>query len=156
MRMRIPVERLAGRRARGPAAAAGLALLLASILPGCAPAPKVRAIDAWIRPVAVGQMTAAYFTLVNDSADSVTLVRVGIPAVETAMMHETVEIEGRMAMREVERFTVAPHARLVFRPGGNHVMAMQARVALAEGGTTGMDLTLADGRTLHVTARVRS
>lgn len=111
--------------------------------------------NAWVRPVEPGQGTAAYFTLVNESADSLVLVGVNVPAAEMSMMHETVkDSAGMMRMQEVERFAVAPNGKLEFSPGGNHVMAMQAFVALAEGDTTGLELRFADGRLLHVTANV--
>lgn len=126
---------------------------------GGAPAPVAgsgaRVENAWVRPVEPGQGTAAYFTLLNDSADSLVLVGVNVPAAEMSMMHETVkDSAGMMRMQEVERFAVAPHGTLEFSPGGNHVMAMQAFVTLAEGDTTGIELRFADGRMLHVTANV--
>lgn len=132
------------------------ALLLGALAVGCARAPRVRVEDAWMRPVAVGQTTAAYFTLVNDSPDTLVLVKVDIPAVEMAMMHETVHDGAMLSMRQADRFVVAPHQQLRFRPGGNHIMAMQALVALAEGDTTAMWLCFADGAKLHATAYVRT
>ncbi|MCC6653371.1 MAG: copper chaperone PCu(A)C [Candidatus Eisenbacteria bacterium] len=112
--------------------------------------------NAWLRPVEPGQTTAGYFTLVNDSEDSLTLVGVEIPAAEMSMMHETVkDSAGAMRMQEVGQFVVAPRGRLEFTPGGNHVMAMQAYLTLAEGDTTGLFLHFADGRRMHVTANVQ-
>jgi len=132
------------------------ALLLGGLAFGCAREPQVRVEDAWMRPVAVSQTTAAYFTLVNDSPDTLVLVKVDVPAVEMAMMHETVHVGAMLSMREADRFVVVPHTKLRFSPGGNHVMAMQALVGLAEGDTTGMELRFADGKRLHATARVHS
>jgi len=132
------------------------ALLFSALAFGCARAPRVRVENAWMRPVAVGQTTAAYFTLVNDSPDTLVLVKVDVPAVEMAMMHETVHEGAMLSMRKADRFVVAPHAKLRFSPGGNHVMAMQALVGLAEGDTTAMWLDFADGTKLRATARVRS
>lgn len=145
--------------------------LCAALLTGCSgqptvkpgaesPAPgtaAVRVENAWVRPVDVDGTTAGYFTLVNDSPDSLVLVGVDVPAAASSMMHETVKDSvGMMSMQHVERFMVAPHARLEFTPGGNHIMAMQSYIALAEGDTTGLDLHFADGRSLHVTAQVRT
>ena len=136
---------------RGAAAA-----LLFAVLAGCGHAPPVRVEGAWLRPVGVGQTTAGYFTLVNDSPDTLVLVAVDVPAVEMAMMHVSVRQGAMMSMQEADRFVVEPRGRLEFRPGGNHVMAMGALVSLAEGDTTAMDLRFADGRRLHATARVRT
>ena len=117
----------------------------------------LRVENAWVRPVEVGATTAGYFTLVNETLDSLVLVGVDVPAAAASMMHETVkDSAGMMAMQHVERFAVAPRGRLEFGPGGNHVMAMQAYVALAEGDTTGLVLRFADGRTLRVTAQVKT
>lgn len=147
--------------------AAALAFLLAgcSGKPGSTPVADatsgdvtaVRVENAWVRPVEVDGTTAGYFTLVNDSPDSLVLVGVDVPAAASSMMHETVkDSAGMMSMQHVERFVVAPNARLEFTPGGNHIMAMQSYVVLAEGDTTGVELHFADGRSLHVTARVKT
>jgi copper(I)-binding protein len=132
--------------------AATLALLIA----GCGRRASLTVEDAWIRPVDVGQTTAGYLTLANDSADTLVLAGVDAPFVESAQMHQTVRESGMMSMREVDRFAIPPHERLKFAPGGNHVMLMGAVVKLAEGDTTGLELRFADGRRLHVTARVHS
>ena len=135
---------------------AAVAIAFAALLAGCSRVPAVRVEDAWIRPVEAGQTTAAYFTLVNDSPDTLVLVGVDVPIAKMSMMHETVKVEGMMTMREKDRFAVAPHAKLLFKPGGNHVMAMDAVVGVAEGDTTGLELRFANGRSLHATAKVHS
>lgn len=142
-------------RAVGPrmwTAAATLALLIA----GCGRRTSLTVEDAWIRPVDMGQTTAGYLTLANDSADTLVLVGVDAPCAESAQLHQTVREGGMMSMREVDRFAIPPHERLEFAPGGNHVMLMGAVVQLAEGDTTGLELRFANGRKLHVTARVHS
>ncbi len=138
-------------RLRGPILAAALVFALA----GCGTKPAVRIENAWVRPVSAGGTTAGYLTLVNDSPDSLVLVGVEAPAAGMAMMHETVREGGRATMREAPRLVVAPHTRLRFAPGGAHLMLSNALVELAEGDTTGITLRLADGGTLHATAKVR-
>lgn len=120
---------------------------------GATPAgPRVE--GAWLRPALAGQGTAGYFTLVNGSADSLVLVGVGVPAAEQAMMHETVRENGMFSMREAARFAVAPHGTLRFAPGGNHVMVMRLRAALAEGDTVALVLRFAGGDSLAASASV--
>jgi len=133
-----------------------LALAAILALSGCARNSDVRVVNAWVRPVSPGRTTAGYFTLENDSRDTLELVGVEVPAVAMSMMHTTVRVGNELTMEEADRFTVPPHSRLRFAPGGNHVMAMQARRPLAEGDTTGIDLMFAGGRRIHATARVRS
>ncbi len=137
--------------------AGAVACVAVWVVAGCgAGTPPVRVEDPWIRPVETGQTTAAYFTLVNDSPDTLVLVGVDVPIAQMSMMHETVKVEGMMTMREKDRFAVAPHSKLLFKPGGNHVMAMEAVVGVAEGDTTGIELRFANGRSLHATAKVHT
>jgi copper(I)-binding protein len=130
-------------------------LISAAVLVGCAQAPPVRVEDAWVRSAEGGQTTAGYFTLVNDSADSLVIARVEVPVAESSLMHETVRAGSSVTMREVPRIAVPPHGRMRFAPGGHHVMLEHVTRALAEGDTTGMILDLADGRRFRVLAKVR-
>jgi copper(I)-binding protein len=136
-----------------PALLAGAALCL--VCGACAGAPTLRVEDAWVRSVPAGQTTAGYLTLVNGTADTVTLVGVDAPIADEVQMHETTRVAGRALMRAVPRFVVAPRARLRFAPGGNHLMLVRARAALADGDATELTLRFADGRALQVAARVR-
>lgn len=143
----------AGRSRPGKCLVAAMLVLL---LGSCGRRVGMTVQDAWIRPVDTGNTTAGYLTLTNDSADTLVLSRVDAPFAESAQMHQTIREGGMTSMREVDRFAIPPHAKLEFAPGGNHVMLMGAVVRLAEGDTTGLELRFADGRRLHVTARVHS
>jgi len=83
---------------------------------------------------------------------------VGVDGTCAAMlrMHETVRRGAVFSMREVSHLVAPPHARLEFRPGGDHVMLTGLRATLEAGARVPLALRLRDGRVLPVVASVRS
>lgn len=154
-----------------PALGAALATLL--LLSGCAgtagasgaaetaaatPAPEAAASvtveDAWVKAVD-GGMTGLFGHVVNDGGD-VTLVAASSDAAEMAELHETVESDGAMSMREKDGgFPIAAGETLMLEPGANHVMLMGLTGPLLAGDEVTVTLEFDDGSTLEVTAPVK-
>ncbi len=138
-------------------ALAPVSLLAAlALAAACAPPAPVRVEDAWVRAADSAATTAAYFTLVNDRADSLHVTGLSGDCAASISLHESVRTGRLVSMREVERLDVAPHGRLVLVPGGRHVMLTGLRRALRPGQRLDLVLHLSDGSQLPVPASVRS
>lgn len=156
-----------------PALGAALATLL--LLSGCAgtagatgadsaetaaatPAPEAAASitleEAWVKAADDG-MTALFGHLVNEGGDT-TLVAASTEAAEMAELHETVEKDGAMTMRQKEGgFALPAGETFVLEPGANHVMIMGLTGPLLAGEEVTLTLEFEDGSTLEVTAPVK-
>lgn len=155
-----------------PALGAALAAVLA--LAGCAggqpaetvaetPAASVHAeaaasvtvTDAWVKAGDEG-MTALFGMIDNGAASSITLSGAETDAADMAELHETVESDGAMTMREKEGgFEIAADGHLMLEPGANHVMLMGLTGPLRAGDEVTVTLSFSDGSTLDVVAPVK-
>jgi copper(I)-binding protein len=131
-----------------------LASIAALLVSGCGPS-GTHVEHAWARAAERGATTAAYFTLVNGGADTLHVTGVSGDGAESIAMHTTVRVGNMVTMREASSFDVAPGARLVFAPGGNHVMLTHLRTALTAGGHVNLALHLSGQPDLPVIASVR-
>ncbi len=137
------------------AAAAACAFAIAACSASCAPHETVRAEKAWVRPAQTGGTTAAYFDLVNESADTLHLTGVAGEAAESIQMHETIHEGGMASMREVSGVDVAPGATFHFEPGGSHIMLINVRRPLLPGLAVALTLHFSNRPDLVVEAAVK-
>lgn len=70
-------------------------------------------------------MMAGYLTLVNDGATSVTVRGATSPAFARISLHRSIEQDGQSRMEAVETLAVAAGERVVFEPGGLHLMMFE-------------------------------
>jgi copper(I)-binding protein len=94
---------------------------------------------------------AGYFTLRNDTDTAFTLTGAASPDCGTLMLHRTMQQSGQDRMVMAKAVPVPPHGKVVFAPGGYHLMCMSPAAALRPGRTVPVTLSFADGST--VTAR---
>lgn len=132
--------------------AAGLGL--APIAFAQSPTP-VRAEGAWVRWLPAGLPAGGYMTLHNDSAQAVALVGASSPDYAEVMLHHSVMRNGTMHMLPVDKVEVPAHGELQFKPGGYHIMLMQARHEVHPGDQVPVILRFADGGQLRVSFEVR-
>ncbi len=78
-------------------------------------------------------MLAAYLNLHNTETRTLTLIGAYSPDFRMSEIHRTVEVDGVFKMRHQPELTVAPNQRLVFEPGGLHIMLMQPLKAIQPG-----------------------
>ena len=79
-------------------------------------------IDARIHAPAPGQpISAGYFTLMNHGSEAVTLSGLTSDTVSVQMHTTKVENNGT-TMRPLNTITIAADDRIIFKPGGNHLM----------------------------------
>ncbi len=100
-------------------------------------------------------MAAAYLTLQNVSANTVTVTGIESSIAGHAMIHETRVQSGQSSMRPHERLVVPPGSSVKLEPGGLHVMLHDLKKPLTVGQTVPLVVTLAGGATLQVSASVR-
>lgn len=132
-----------------------LALCVAPMLAQAAGAPPLVVGDPWIRVVGGPTPAAAYFTLSNGSAKPEVLVDASSPDCGKLTMHQSRNVNGVESMALVARRPVPPHGRIVFAPGGYHLMCMSPSKAIRPGAQVPIVLRFADGRALSVRFAVR-
>ena len=79
--------------------------------------------DGWVRltpPIA--KNGAAYFTLHNKSAKPITVVDVKTSIAKTAAMHKVEIYMSMVKMVHLEQLIIAAGEKVVFAPGGKHLM----------------------------------
>ena len=113
-----------------------LALLLASSGAIAAKDGGVRIENAWTRAVpAVAPVAGGFLTVVNDGDGADHLLRIETDVAKRVEIHQMRNDGGVMRMRALpEGVAVPAHGRLVLKPGGYHLMLIQPKRALAEGG----------------------
>lgn len=109
---------------------------------GCVPIVH----HALIRVTPVVSIAAGFFILENPCAAPIVVVGVSSTAFGQVTMHETRVENGISRMHPLPRFTVSPGGRIVFAPGGRHLMLMSPRQALVPGRAVRVELRLGDGR----------
>jgi copper(I)-binding protein len=108
--------------------------------------------DPWVKTAKKG-MTAAFGTIVNNTAADITVVSGATPLSPEVELHEVVEDEGKMVMRPKQGGIVIPaHGTHVLAPGGDHIMLMDVAAEVKPGAEIPFTLTLGDGGTFTFTA----
>lgn len=111
----------------------------------------------WARAsIGTSRPAAAYLTIVNQRPEPVRLVGITTPLAARAEVHRTVKAGNVMRMEQVERLDVPPGGRVVFEPGGLHIMLLDLRQPLVKGGTLPMTLRFSGGGSIDVSVPIFS
>ncbi|MDQ7031035.1 MAG: copper chaperone PCu(A)C [Ardenticatenia bacterium] len=149
-------------------------LLFLALAFGCGPAtangPRLQVEAAWARPTAsggshpagsqgeeksMGSIGAVYFTLINSGDQPDRLLRVTTTVAEKAELHQTRVEEGVARMVPVTDGVPIPAGeRVVFEPGGYHVMLMGVRQPLRPGDRFSLTLILEQSDPITVNVEV--
>ena len=90
--------------------------------------------EPWIRAVPEGsKSTAAYFTLINNGNMDDMLIGVESKTAKKSMLHQTVSKKGISSMQHRKTVHLSPGEKVVFKPGGMHVMLMGIHSVPKEG-----------------------
>ena len=119
-----------------------LGVALASALPAQA-APKVE--SAWSRPAAQGSTGVGFMTLVNPGTKADALIAVQSPAAREVQVHLSSVSGGMASMQSVASTPLPPGGRVIFAPGGYHLMFLGLRRPLKAGDILDATLTFASG-----------
>lgn len=111
----------------------------------------------WSRQPAAGQPNSAVYGTVTNTGDTdVTITGVSTELTDTAELHEIIEEDGLMSMREREAgFVVPAGGTFTFEPGGPHVMLLGIDADTYPTDAVDVTFTFDAGDPTFVTAEVR-
>jgi copper(I)-binding protein len=84
------------------------------------------------KPLPGMHMSAGYFTLTNNTAESIVITHVTSPQFGAVEMHETIIEDGVARMVALGDLMLAPESTIQFQPGGKHLMLMRPAEDLAD------------------------
>jgi copper(I)-binding protein len=141
-------------RGRHPALV-GLILAL-SLVTAASEEAGVSVRDAWIREAPPGMtVMAGYMELRNNTSRPQLLVAASSSGFESVMIHRAIVKDGMAGMAHASQIELAPNARLIFAPGGYHLMLMIPKRTLRAGDPVVINLEFRGGLVLPVTFEVR-
>ena len=109
--------------------------------------------NAWARATAGEGTTGAAYVTVTDTGAPDQLTGVSTPVAGMAHLHETVNANGVMEMRNVAAIALPTGKAVTLAPGGYHVMLMGLKHPLKEGDS--FPLTLSFAHAAPVTVQVK-
>jgi hypothetical protein len=112
--------------------------------------------DAWIReaPPNVTAL-AGYMILENPSDRSRALTSVSATAFGGVMIHRSEQKDGMAHMTHQKQVTIPANGKVVFAPGGYHLMLMEPKRSLRDGDQTTINFVFEDESKLSVNFKVR-
>jgi copper(I)-binding protein len=126
------------------------------LLASTAHAGSINAVDAFVREVPPGSpATAAFMTLQNTSDAPVRLIAADNDLTAHSELHNHVDVDGVMQMRQIEHIDVPAKGDVTLAPGGLHLMLIGLQGAVHKGDQVALTLTFDNGETLELTAPVR-
>jgi periplasmic copper chaperone A len=140
---------------KSPRVLLAVCLVASLVAVASAQPPALVVTDAWIRAIPGGAVAAAYMTLHNAGSAPVIVTGVRSKLAADAMIHVSKVEHGQSTMRPAGRITITPGASVQLAPGAMHVMLMQLAHPLAVGEQVPLELLLAGGGSVAVSARVR-
>lgn len=98
--------------------------------------------------------TGAFMVIRNSGDKDVKVVKADNPVSRVTELHNHLNEGGVMKMRPVAAIDVKAKGEAVLKPGGLHVMMIDLKTAIKEGDVVPITLTLDDGSTKQVDAKV--
>jgi len=132
-----------------------MAALLALQACNAQPTPVTAASPSVRLPAVPGRPAAGYFELDADPGQGA-LTSVSAPQAHRVEMHETMSAGNMTSMRPLDRVAVPAGQRLVFAPGGRHLMLYDLNPAIRPGGEVTLVLHFEHGPPVTLSARVES
>ena len=132
-----------------------LALLIAILaLASCQP-KEIYVSDGYVRLAAVpGHPAAAYFTLHGGETDA-TLISVSSDYAIRTQIHESMQAGSVASMKPLDHLALPAGSKIVFKPGGKHVMLFDVNPVIVPGSRTlPLLFTFADGLRIEYAATV--
>lgn len=117
---------------------------------------KVSISGAFIKELPPGKSTAAMYLLMKNISDTTqSLNYVHSPVAENIEVHRVIYQEGMMKMRQVKHLHINPGQKLIFEPGGYHLMLFGISDKLEVGSTFPVTLEFEGGVTSVVDVLVK-
>jgi len=119
-------------------------------------ADTLRINDPYVREVPPGSpATAAFMTLHNSGETPIKLISAGNSITEHTELHNHIDVDGVMQMRQVETIEIPAGDETTLAPGGLHLMLIGLQSPVSQGEDVALSLTFDNGETLELTAPVR-
>ena len=112
--------------------------------------------DAWVRPAKAGMNSAAYLTIENHG-DQDTLLAARAANTEQAELHRSImDNDGVMQMQQKPSVTIPARDKVIFEPGGLHIMLYSVSQDLIDGDIVQLKLTFEKAGELLINVPVQS
>lgn len=113
-----------------------------SVVSGPAPEKAIEIIHAWSRATPPGApMGAVYMEFKNHSLEAISIDQISTDIAELSEVHQSIEIDGVMRMREVAPFIVPKNRTVALQPGGKHLMLIRLKQPLQTGSSFELSVT---------------
>lgn len=131
-------------------------LLVAAMATPSMAMAEVTVKDAYARAVPPGQMNSASFMMLNnDDEKSVSLVSGSSSVAKVVELHNHINENGVMKMRQIEKIDIPANGMAHLQPGGLHVMLIGLKKDLMEGDNIDLNLEFSDGSSQELTIPVK-
>lgn len=97
---------------------------------------------------------AIYFTIENSMNKDLMILSAETGNAVVAELHEHTVVDGAMSMRQVTSVHLPAKKKVMFQPGGLHVMLFGLETPLVAGEQTSVTLNLNNGEQVHVVADI--
>ena len=112
--------------------------------------------NPYLRATAPGAPNSAGFMLISNHSDKpVALLRAEASLAKKVELHNHINENGVMKMRQVQQIEIPAHGQVELKPGGLHVMMMGLSKQLVEGEQESLTLHFSDGSSQTLTLPVK-
>jgi copper(I)-binding protein len=108
--------------------------------------PEVTVTKPWMRYLLPNIPAAGYMVLQNNGSTDAVVTGAASPGCGTLMLHKSEDASGMAMMMDVPTVTIPGHGRVIFTPGGYHLMCMQPKMKI--GDRLAVRLSFQDGSSL--------
>jgi len=112
--------------------------------------------DAYVRAVPVGfENTAVFVKITNRNNGDVYLTKASSSVADAVELHNHVNNDGAMMMRQVDKIKLGGTQTVELAPGGYHIMLINLKQDLEVGESVEVELSFSDGTKIDLEAPVK-
>lgn len=134
-----------------------MALALGIAAPGAFADGEIQVRDPWVQAAPPNvKVMAAYLEINNSGKKPRALISAASPAFDQVGIHRSMTHGNMVHMEQLKDLTLPPQTSVSFKPGGLHLMLMDAKKPLGVGDQVPITLFFKGGEKITFTAAVRS
>jgi copper(I)-binding protein len=112
--------------------------------------------DLYIRATPPNSKNSAAFMVIrNAHKKEVKLIKAGSDIADRVELHQHIMDNGLMKMRQVKEIIIKAESSIAFQPGGYHVMFLNLKQPLKDGGSVTLSLSFDNGQQLIFDAPIK-